>query len=110
MYLYRIVPDVKEDRQEGVPPPLLALQELDDVLVAVLCRQVQRSLSVPVPRLKLHCDLGDFLFTLAQNSLTSARLPEMQARWRGEEPTLEEIVKDTSEVQLSMKTSGGQSI
>ena len=33
-------PDVKEDGQEGVPPPLLTFQELDDVLVAVLRRQV----------------------------------------------------------------------
>ena len=51
------VPDVKEDRQEGVPPPLLTFQELDDVLMAVLRRQVQRSLPVPVPWLKLHCAL-----------------------------------------------------
>ena len=47
-------PDVKEDRQECVPPPLLALEELDDVLVAVLGSQVQRGLPVPVPRLQLH--------------------------------------------------------
>ena len=47
-------PDVKEDGQECVPPPLLALKELDDVLVAVLGSQVQWGLPVPVPRLQLH--------------------------------------------------------
>ena len=47
-------PDVKEDGQEGVPPPLLALEKLDDVLVAVLGSQVQWGLPVPVPRLQLH--------------------------------------------------------
>ena len=53
-------PDVKEDRQECVPPPLLALKELDDVLVAVLGSQVQRGLPVPVPRLQLHRALKSF--------------------------------------------------
>ena len=53
-------PDVKEDRQECVPPPLLALEELDDVLVAVLGSQVQRGLPVPVPRLQLHRALKSF--------------------------------------------------
>ena len=47
-------PDVKEDRQECVPPPLLTLKELDDVLVPMLGSQVQRGLPVPVPRLQLH--------------------------------------------------------
>ena len=55
-------------------------------------------------------DFNNFILTLAQSSLTAARLPEMQARWRGEEPKLEDIVKDTSEGQLSMMTSGGQSL
>ena len=53
-------PDVKEDRQECVPPPLLALKELDDILVAVLGSQVQRGLPVPVPRLQLHRALSNF--------------------------------------------------
>ena len=47
---------------EDPAPLLLALQELDVVLVAVLHHQVQRSLPVPVPRLKLHCALQDFEF------------------------------------------------
>lgn len=51
-------PDVEEDGQEGVAPPLLALQELDDVLVAVLGRQVQRRLAVAVARLQVHGALG----------------------------------------------------
>ena len=120
--MYRLVPDVKEDRQEGVPPPLLALQELDDVLVAVLRRQVQRSLPVPVPWLKLHCALRDFDVilwqmilrpTLAQSSLTAARLPEMQARWRGEEPKLS-VGRDCERqfwcpTRLPHLVSGGQS-
>ena len=45
-------------------------------------------------------DFNNFILTLAQSSLTAARLPEMQSRWRGGEPKLEDIVKDTSEVQL----------
>ena len=51
-------PDVEEDGQEGVAPPLLALQELDDVLVAVLGRQVERRLAVAVARLQVHRALG----------------------------------------------------
>ena len=47
-------PDIKEDGQECIPPPLLAFKKLDDVLVAVLGSQVQRGLPVPVPRLQLH--------------------------------------------------------
>ena len=53
-------PDVKEDGQECVPPPLLAFKELDDVLVAVLGSQVQGGLPVPVPRLQLHSALKSF--------------------------------------------------
>ena len=55
-----ITPDVKEDGQECVPPPLLALEELDDVLVPMLGSQVQRGLPVPVPRLQLHRALKSF--------------------------------------------------
>lgn len=51
-------PDVEEDGQERVAPPLLRLQELDDVLVAVLGRQVERRLAVAVARLEVHRALG----------------------------------------------------
>ena len=47
-------PDIKEYREEGVPPSLLLLQVLDDVLVAVLGCQLQGSLPVSVSRLQLH--------------------------------------------------------
>ena len=51
-------PYVEEDGQERVAPPLLRLQELDDVLVTVLGRQIERRLAVAVARLQVHRALG----------------------------------------------------
>ena len=62
---------------------------------------VESSCSCPLALAPL-CSVQDFdvNFILTQSSLTAARLPEMQSRWRGGEPKLEDIVKDTSEGQL----------
>ena len=70
------------------------------------CPGGRASPPVPVPRLKFHCALRDSdvnnIFTLAQSSLTAAMLPEMQARWTGEEPKFEEIVKDYEATQSNL--------
>lgn len=55
--LFFPLPNVQEDREEGAPPPLLLLQELDDLLVPVLGSQVQRGLAVAVARIQVDAAL-----------------------------------------------------
>ncbi len=50
-------PNVQEHRQECAPPPLLALEELYDLLVAMFGGEVQGSLAVAVSRLKVNAAL-----------------------------------------------------
>ena len=46
-------PNIQKYWEESVPPPLLLLQVLDNVLVAVLGCKLQWSLPISVPRLQL---------------------------------------------------------
>ena len=73
-------PNIKKYREESVPPPLLLLQVLDNVLVAVLGCKLQWSLPISVSRLQLHRALN--IKPLSLLSVSSMRGVARVLPWR----------------------------